>query len=244
MDSRGLINISGDNSIIEDCVFLNIKHTTPTDFYVITVIDSKNMLVARNVIGHVAYSEPFNKIPGICGIYTYLSTGTIRNNLIFDLDASSNNNKGACYGIYADGVTDLIIERNTVTRLRTPLEAIGIQVSNMGVEPGAVIFRDQISGNFEAYGTYQILRFSYGGTFLEGGATVPVDHSCSWGVFAAFVPDQQVIEGVGMVYADPLFLDPDNDDFRLDPTSPCVSTAHDGTDMGAYGGSDPLQWIP
>ncbi len=244
VEARGLVNISGDDSIIEDCVFLNISHTTETHFYVIAAIDSKNLLVARNVIGHVCYSELFDKAPGMGGIYTYLSTGLIQNNLVFDINAITSGNSGLCYGINADGVTDLIIEHNTVTRLHTPIAAVGIQVTNVDGEPGTIIFRDQISGNLDASGSSVNWRFSYGGAFLDGGPSVPVDYSCSWNVFSAFVPNQQVVEGVGMVYTDPMFMDPDNDDFRLNPLSPCIGTAHDSTDIGAYGGNNPLTWIP
>ena len=41
-------------------------------------------------------------------------------------------------------------------------------------------------------------------------------------------------EGEGNIYRDPRFVDPPSRDYRLLPGSPCIGSASDGTDMGAF----------
>ena len=242
--SRVFIGVSGDNAEITDCSIMNLSYAAPEDIHVIMAVDSNDFLIARNVIGNIGYSQPTDKNIFVEGIYTYLCTGTIRNNLIFNLNATGLGNNSIALGIDSDGVTDLTVEHNTVTQLHTISSAIGIQVGNSGFAPGNVLIRDDISGNFDASGGKQLLRFSFGGLFLDGGPTVPVDNSCAWGVFTAFAPGCQLVQGAGLVLNDPNFKDPDNEDFHLGDGSPCIGSGHDGSDMGAYGGDDPLKWAP
>jgi hypothetical protein len=42
------------------------------------------------------------------------------------------------------------------------------------------------------------------------------------------------------MFQDPLFVDKANDNYRLHTDSPAKNAGDDGTDMGAYGGSDPI----
>lgn len=44
------------------------------------------------------------------------------------------------------------------------------------------------------------------------------------------------------IFADPLFADKANDEYELQAGSPAIGAGYDGTDMGAYGGSDPMAW--
>ena len=53
-----------------------------------------------------------------------------------------------------------------------------------------------------------------------------------------------MVEGLNMVHSDPQFVHQTGDDYHVKSGSPCHNTAHDGTDMGAYGGTDPLTWVP
>ena len=60
------------------------------------------------------------------------------------------------------------------------------------------------------------------------------------------------LDDIGNIDADPMFVDPDNDDYRLQPDSPCINTGNpaaiynnvDGSrnDMGAYGGPKGNDW--
>jgi parallel beta-helix repeat protein len=44
------------------------------------------------------------------------------------------------------------------------------------------------------------------------------------------------------IFADPLFVDKANDNYELQAGSAAIGAGDDGTDMGAYGGSDPMAW--
>jgi hypothetical protein len=57
------------------------------------------------------------------------------------------------------------------------------------------------------------------------------------------------VQGVGIllddpndIVADPLFVDKDADDYQLQVGSPAENAGDDSTDMGAYGGSYPIDW--
>ncbi len=62
----------------------------------------------------------------------------------------------------------------------------------------------------------------------EPEMTISVDHS--------IVPLEALGMGLGNIAADPLFVDPQNLNFRLQPDSPGIGTGPLGTDMGAYPG--------
>jgi len=51
-----------------------------------------------------------------------------------------------------------------------------------------------------------------------------------------------VLENPNDIMADPQFTDKDNDDYTLQSGSPAEDAGDDGTDMGAYGGTDPIDW--
>jgi hypothetical protein len=44
------------------------------------------------------------------------------------------------------------------------------------------------------------------------------------------------------IFANPLFTDPGSDVYTLQGTSPALTGGEGGTQMGAYGGSDPMTW--
>ncbi len=58
------------------------------------------------------------------------------------------------------------------------------------------------------------------------GVTIAVNQS--------LVPTQGLAYGTGNVAGDPLFVDPANKDFHLQPLSPAIDTGPGGTDMGAF----------
>jgi hypothetical protein len=47
-------------------------------------------------------------------------------------------------------------------------------------------------------------------------------------------------EGTGGINQNPLYGDPNNEDYTLQGGSPCIGTGKDGYDMGCHGGDDPL----
>jgi hypothetical protein len=44
------------------------------------------------------------------------------------------------------------------------------------------------------------------------------------------------------IIADPMFVDVDADNYHLEAGSPAGNAGDDGTDMGAYGGLNPIDW--
>jgi len=55
-------------------------------------------------------------------------------------------------------------------------------------------------------------------------------------------PTRVVFDYPHDVMDDPLFVDKDNDDYHLQAGSPAKNAGDDGNDMGAYGGSYPIDW--
>ena len=57
-------------------------------------------------------------------------------------------------------------------------------------------------------------------------------------------PPFVIMDGPNNIIGDPLFVNitPGNEDYTLLPGSPAINAGDDGFDMGAYGGTDPLDW--
>jgi hypothetical protein len=167
------------------------------------------------------------------GIASAYSLPTIEGNLIFGNSASSGG--GGISGL----VTSPVISGNTI-------------VGNVASEGGGVRFYGDcypvildtiLWGNQAAVGKeiwvggdawyfgYSILNISY--SVVEGGQA------------GAYIetPGNDIIFGLGILSIDPIFISPPNEDFHLQPGSPCIDSGSpnspldpDGTrsDMGAF----------
>lgn len=237
----GFIYAGGEGVQVTNNVLLNITYMSACSMSPIIVSDAGSTgLVAKNVVGHITFSEAFDDIDWVHGVEIDGSPGlTVRNNLVFDVDNILA--EGWTWGIGADYASGMVFEHNTVTTVNGPLWIYGFDVTHYNQDPVGVIHRSNIVSNLYTQGAMN-WRWGYLGYWDDAVPGLPVDYSCAFNVGNPF--RDQVIQGVGFVNTDPMFMDPGNDDFRVSAGSNCSGTAHDGTDMGAYGGTDPLTWLP
>jgi hypothetical protein len=239
----GFISVGGQGIAVTNCALLNITFTAASGMGIIRVDSGgSTALIAKNVIGHATFSEPFAETEWVSAMsVSYCSGGTVRNNLIFDI----NNNLGDTgwtWGLDCEDAEAMTVDHNTIDGLKGPAWIYGHEVTDFNTDPSGVAYRDHIVTNLATTGSMQSWRWAYLGMWASD---LPVDYSCAWNVGNAFYDGiHEVVAGAGMVYSDPQYTNPAGDDYRLLDTSPCHDTAHDGTDMGAYGGSDPLTWLP
>ncbi|MFH1675421.1 MAG: PKD domain-containing protein [bacterium] len=237
----GFISASGPGVTVTNCVLLNITFMAVSGMGIINVSDGgATALVAKNVIGHATFSEAFPETAWVAVMsVSHCSGGPIRNTLIFDI----NNNLGDTgwtWGLDCSDAENMTVEHNTVSGLKGPAWIYGHEVTDFNTDPSGTIYRDHIVANLTA--GMMNWRWAYLGMW---GADLPVDYSCAYNVGNAFYTGiHEAVEGVGFVYTNPEFLNIAGDDYRVAGTSPCHGNAHDGTDMGAYGGTDPLTWVP
>ena len=83
------------------------------------------------------------------------------------------------------------------------------------------------------------------GWYSQSGKSYGLVMSCinkQFGGCGAQWPFPFALDGPHDIIADPEFEDKDNDDYHLKSSSPAKNAGDDGKDMGAYGGSDPIDW--
>jgi len=100
--------------------------------------------------------------------------------------------------------------------------------------------------DYDVHGKY----WDYNLVYLNNETT----YDCKWG---QTYPDRQCVNrnyaGCGLddnwqminphdIIADPLFADKVADNYQLQTGSPAKGAGYDGTDMGAYGGANPIDW--
>lgn len=136
------------------------------------------------------------------GITVYYGTTRIRNCLI-----TSND-----YGISAKGDgTNVYADRTTVVGNRCTLQS-----RDKYNVPDAVI-------------KFYVTNSIFWGTEREIQTDYPLEHiSITYSVVQGAEP----FPGEGNITDDPLFVDPEHNNFRLDENSPCRGTGQDGVDMG------------
>jgi parallel beta-helix repeat protein len=180
------------------------------------------------------------------GIFSRRASPNITNNSIVENEASSSGG-----GIFCDRDAPRIA--NNIIWKNKAKSGGGIACDRSS----CTIVNDTITRNVATYG---------GGIFFDGGS-MRIINNILWenkddlysGWFsAASRPDHSDIQdgdfrGLnGNISRDPLFMDPENRDFRLMPDSPCIDAGNpnpiyddpDGSinDMGAYGGPKANLW--
>lgn len=237
--TSGFISMSGAGSQMINNVILNLNWNAASSGTVMSLSNGgSTALIAKNVIGHIQFTEAFVSTEWVRMMSIgYGNEGcTVRNNLIFDI----NNNLGDTgwtWGIDASDATDMTFEHNTVSVIYGPAWIYAFETSDFNVDPTNVTHQSHIITDLSS--AISMWRWAYLGSW---NSDLPVDYSCAYNVGQAF--RDEVVQGLGFVNSDPQFMDKPNDDYRVSNTSPCHNSAHDGTDMGAYGGTDPLTWLP
>ena len=194
------------------------------------------------------------------GIYTLgISTGTvIRNNLIHDC-LSYYDDAGA--GIYPDeGSSGILIENNVVYRTTGPGLSIhygqDLTIRNNVFAQGystAAIGRGRNEKPRGVWFTFHnnVVRFPRGRPFVRTGVIRTADHNVYHheggrpvlfpGLFSLREWQEDGLDAHSVV-ADPLFVDPDNDDFRLRAQSPALKLGFKPIDTTECGLVGPDEW--
>ena len=174
------------------------------------------------------------------GIFSYRASPNITNNSIVENEAS-NSGGGLFCGRDSSRIFNNIIWKNKAH------SGGGISSDRSS----CTIINDTITGNVAGYG---------GGIFIDGGS-IRITNTILWEneddlyseqFTPASRPDHSDVgdgdfRGLnGNISVDPLFMDPENQDFRLRPDSPCINGGNPNhiyndsdrsrNDMGAYGG--------
>jgi hypothetical protein len=234
----GFIYMNGANSTMTNNFILNLTFTAAGSMNVLNMYQGGNSsLVAKNVVGHITFSQAFVSTQWATAVsFEYDGGSTLRNNLIFGI-VNNLGDTGWTWGVDAYNCQNCTFEHNTISGISGPAWIYAFETTLYNQPPTGITHRDHIVANLTA--GMMNWRWAYLGYW---SSNLPVDYSCAYNVGTAF--RDQVVAGTGVVYTNPMFVDPSNDDYRVQDGSPCDGTAHDGTDMGAYGGSDPLTWLP
>jgi len=234
------IAAQGNGVKVTNCTILNLTFTTASGMDVISVGNGDaGTLVAKNVIGHIAFSEAFPETMWVRAMGVEGSSGgAVRNNLIFDIN-NNLGNTGWTWGLDCQDASGMTIEHNTISGIKGPAWIYALETTDWNTDPIGTMHRDHIVTDLTA--GMMNWRWAFLGWW---SADLYVDYSCAYNVGNVYYDIESVKPGTGMTYDGPQFLNPTFDDFRVAQTSPCHNTAHDGTDMGAYGGDDPLTWLP
>lgn len=210
-----------------------------------------------NYIHHLGNGDGLSDMGAI---YTLgISPGTtIRNNHIHDVYSYAHVSHGS--GIYPDeGSTGILIENNVVYRVRnSPLFmhygkecSVHNNVFALGDAGQLRRSREDLRCHYIAEGN-----IVYGGDnprMLDGpwkngdwqlGRNVYWTHDGN-PLFAGMDFDAWQVHGQdkGSVVADPRFVDPDNDDFRLQPDSPALEMGFQPIDVGRAGLYGDPEWV-
>ena len=176
------------------------------------------------------------------GIFSYRASPNIANNGIVENEAS-NSGGGIFCGRDSSRISNNIIWKNKAK------SGGGISSDRSS----CTIINDTITRNVAEYG---------GGIFFDGGS-IRIINTILWengdDLYSALFtpasrPDHSDVgdgdfRGLnGNISVDPLFMDPENQDFRLRPDSPCINAGNlnpiyddpdrSRSDMGAYGGPE------
>lgn len=209
-----------------------------------------------NYIHHLSNGEGLSDMGGI---YTLgISPGTTeRNNHIHDVYNYAHVSHGS--GIYPDeGSSEILIENNVVHHVDTcPLfqhygkdNTIRNNIFAFGGKGQLQRCREDVPCHYVAEGNivYADIPQMLGGTWQ--GDKWKLGRNIYWSTagkpdFAGMDFDAWVTKTneVGSIVADPLFVDPENGDFRLKPNSPAITLGFKPIDLGETGLYGDATWV-
>ncbi len=219
---------------------------------------SHHNLIEYNHIHHIGR----NLLSDLGGVYTLgISPGTVvRSNFIHDVSAAVYGG----WGIYLDeGSSEILVEKNMASNTTSggfhlhygrdnTVENNILVFSHRGqVLRSALEYEDHVSLNL----VRNIIYFNNGrlfeGAWSDGNYTI--DYNCYWDVsqcsemlfpFGFFSEWQDSGYDTHGIIEDPLFLDPDNGDFTLDPFSPAITQlGFEPIEMSEAGLYGPPEWV-
>ncbi|MGC9328346.1 MAG: right-handed parallel beta-helix repeat-containing protein, partial [Candidatus Hinthialibacter sp.] len=94
----------------------------------------------------------------------------------------------------------------------TPQDIINLTITNTNIV--------DLDGIVNDAGAFTTITLDYCNMFVSGDA---------------YLPDQEFITATHMISADPMYVDPENGDFTLQPGSPAAAAGQDGTYIGSQG---------
>lgn len=181
------------------------------------------------------------------GIDVRHADGVINNNLVYE-----NHRAGIRFGDYVDQIAN-----NTVVGNGQDGTGAGIVYDDLagavndgfgGYAPDDIPIKNNICTNNEKSGINVKIGNSYACpenrdfNLLCRNHGINTDTCSGPMLFCILRQNGMCKENPDEIFANPLFVDAANDDYHLQESSPAKYAGDDLTDMGAYGGSDPINW--
>jgi hypothetical protein len=235
-----LVSLNGSSWItIESNLFKNFYFAPLINYPsgvggVIYLFNCDDVVIRQNLIGVV--EGDVNKFDALDFSGIRVNGGSmvaLRNNLMYDFTPN-----GDCdlilAGVTINGTDSFSIEHQTIDRIGAPDQADGdVYAFNLMFGSGQLV--NNILTNVRAPS-------SGNGYGVNSTFSIVQTYSDVWSIGEddSYRYEGSAGEGVGGLNADPEYVNPSGGDYHLKPTSPCLTTGMGGAQMGAYGGSDPL----
>lgn len=188
------------------------------------------------------------------GIYLVVSSGTITRCRIFDCDRPGESEDGEIQGHALACLSSRFLIENLLSADNNGGSVLVNWEGSNGTEiRNSTIVADGIGIMCQGTSAAITNCIVIGGIMSNAGAIQPkVSFTCVWDDYWPRYNEEHFGRhincsgGSGGLYDDPLFVDPENGDYRLRPDSPCIDAGDlnlldpDGSrsDMGAFGGPD------
>jgi len=236
-----LISVNASSNVLFESNYINNFEFSPGSAFpmgtgaVFYLYNSDYVLIKQNLVGIVGGSVGLFDSLSFSGIrMNGGSNVTLSNNLLYDFHPN-----GDCHltlaGVSVNGTTDFSIEHMT-------MDSIGFEDQTKGNLFGIDILygsADSIVNNLITNVNDTLQGHGYG---ISSAPAATQTYSDVWmtGADDSYRYDDMASEGAGGMNVNPEYENPSSGDYHLMVSSPCLTTGMGGVQMGAYGGSDPL----